>query len=100
MKQKLIDSLGTFGVIIYFIACTLFGILPAIMIGKSLFASLIIVSVQQLIPISSCVFWVWGLFGAIAGKQDLWAYIYYVMFVVIFAPFFISTILDIIQKRK
>lgn len=85
---------------IWFILCLLIGILPAVMIANSIFISIIIVTIQQLFPLTSVIFWIWGLICAIGGKQDIWAYIYYVAFVVLFGPYFIKHILDFIQRRK
>ena len=97
MKSKLLSSLGSVGLVLYYIGCLLVSVLPPLMIGKSFFITLLIISVQQFIPATSAIFWVWGLVCAIQGRQDIFAYIYYVLFVVLFIPYFISIIASIIQ---
>ena len=48
--------------------------------------------INMILPPASVVFWIWGLVCAINGVQDVFAIVYYVAFVVMWLPFFISTI--------
>lgn len=94
MKEKLHNILGGFGAAVYFIISILVSVLPFVMIGASFWLNLLFFGIVQFIPAASAIFWVWGLVAAINGVQDIFAIIYYVLFVVMFLPFFISIILD------
>ena len=103
MKQKLSDLLGSFGVILYFIISITVSVMPFVMIGLPFWINLLFFTILQFFPGLSIVFWVWGLIAGIKGVQDLWAIIYYILFAVMFLPFFISVILDSIPflgKKK
>ena len=98
MKEKLMSRFGLFGGILWLIVSSLIYVLPFVMIGGSFWLSLLLIIIAYFLPASSVVFWVWGLVCAIQGPQDVWAIIYYVLFVVMFLPFFISVVCDLIDK--
>lgn len=100
MKEKLMNALGTAGIILWYLVSLLIAIIPFVMIGASLLLNLLFFGIVQFFPASSVVFWIWGLVCAIKGPQDAWAIIYYVLFVIMFLPFFVSTILSLFNKRK
>lgn len=100
MKEKLLNAFGTLGGILWFIVSTLVYVLPFVMIGASFWLNLLFFGIVQFIPASSVVFWIWGLIRAIQGQQDVWAITYYVLFAVLFLPFFVSTICDIFNSLK
>lgn len=97
MKDKLQSILGGFGAAIYFVISLLVSVLPFVMIGTSFWLNLLFFGIIQFFPTASVFFWIWGLVAAINGVQDIFAVIYYVLFVVMFLPFFISTILDFLS---
>ena len=97
MKDKLISTLGVFGGIIWFLVSALISFLPLAMIGGSFWLNLLFFAILFFIPSTSAIFWVWGLVCAIQGQQDAWAIVYYVLFVVAFLPYFVSTILGLIR---
>ena len=99
MKEKLMNALGTAGIIIWYIVSLLIAVIPFVMIGASFFLNILFFGIVQLFPPSSVVFWIWGLVCAIKGPQDTWAIIYYVLFVIMFLPFFINSILSIFKKH-
>lgn len=99
MKEKLQDSLSVFGVILYYLIKIVVCVMPFIMIGTSFLWTFIFLCINSFIPSSSIVFWIWGLVSAINGTQDFWAYLYYVLFGIVFMPFFVSTILDLFVKK-
>ena len=99
MKEKLINALGSFGVILYYILQTIVSVLPFIMIGGNFFVTFLLILVNMFLPFASAIFWIWGLVCAIQGVQDIWAIIYYVAFVVVWIPFYISTILSVFSKK-
>ena len=99
MKEKLINALGSFCVILYYILQTIVSVLPFIMIGGNFFVTFLLILVNMFLPFASAIFWIWGLVCAIQGVQDIWAIIYYVAFVVVWIPFYISTILSVFSKK-
>ncbi len=99
-KEKVLGTLGGFGFIFVFLLRILIATLPFVMIGGNFFFTLLLVSVNYFIPLTSVVFWVWGLVCAIQGVQDIWAILFYITFIAIWIPFFISTIISVFQKRK
>jgi hypothetical protein len=98
-KEKLSNALGTFGTVLYFLIRLIISILPFVMIGGNFFLTLLLISINTFVPFASAVFWIWGLVCAIKGVQDIWAIIYYIAFVLIWIPFFISKIVSIFSKE-
>ena len=94
MKEKLLNALGMFGGILWFIVSSLIYVLPFVMIGGSFWLNLLLFGIVYFFPPSSVIFWVWGLVCAIQGPQDVWAIIYYILFAIAFIPFFVSMILE------
>lgn len=100
MKDKLMNTLGAIGVGLWYLVSLLIAVMPLVMIGAPFLLKLLLIAIVQFIPATSGIFWVWGLICAIRGPQDIIAIIYYVLFAIIFLPFFISTVLDFFNKRK
>ena len=98
MKEKLLNTLGIFGGILWFIVSALIYVLPFVMIGASFWVNLLLFGIVYFFPYTSAIFWVWGLVCAIQGPQDVWAIIYYVLFVIAFIPFFVSIITNLLSK--
>jgi hypothetical protein len=98
MKEKLLTTLGIFGGILWFFVTGLIYFLPFLMIRASFWLNLLLVGIVYFVPSTSVIFWVWGLVCAIQGQQDVWAIIYYVLFAVMFIPYFISLVCDLIGK--
>ena len=98
MKEKLLNSLGIFGVIIWWLISGFIAFLPLAMIGGSFWLNLLLFNIIFFIPSSSVVFWIWGLVCAINGSQDAWAIVYYVLFAVLFLPYFLSTFISMLGK--
>lgn len=99
IKEKLIATLGGFGLILFYGLRLLVCILPFVMIGGNIFVTFLLVSIDFLFPFVSPIFWIWGLVCAIKGVQDVWAIIYYIAFIVIWIPFYISTIAQLFSKK-
>lgn len=99
MKEKLIGIFGVFGIVLFYITRLIIAILPFVMIGGNFFVSLLLISINTFVPFASAVFWIWGLICAINGVQDVWAFVYYVAFAVIWIPFYISTIASFFKKN-
>lgn len=99
MKEKMINALGAAGIGLWYLVSLLIAVIPFVMIGASFLLNVLFFGVVQFFPASSIIFWIWGLVCAIKGPQDAWAIIYYILFVIMFLPFFINSILSIFQKR-
>ena len=100
MKEKLMNAVGTVGIILYYLVSLFICVIPFVMIGASFFLNVIFFAIVQFFPATSIIFWIWGLVCAIKGVQDIWAIIYYILFVVLFVPFFISAVLDLFSSKK
>lgn len=100
LKEKINNTLGTFGIVLLFVIRGIVAILPFVMIGGNFFLTVFLISINTFVPFASAVFWFWGLICTIKGVQDIWAIIYYIAFVLIWIPFFISTIVSMFSKKK
>ena len=87
IKEFLLNSLGTFGILLFYAISLLITVYPLIMFEMSWWLYIILALIVQLvivnIPFGLEVLWIIGLIGAISGKQDIFAVIYYVLFVLI-----------------
>ena len=98
IKEKMIGTLGAFGFILYYIISILVCILPFVMIDLNFILTFVLIVINYLFPLSSIIFWIWGLVGAINGPQDIFAIIYYICFAILWLPFFISILTSLIRK--
>jgi len=98
IKEKLQSSFGAIGSILYFIVILFVSILPIIMINTSFWLDILFFFLMDILPVSSIVFWVWGLVKTIQGPQDWLAIVYYISFAVLFLPFIITTIVGFFSK--
>lgn len=99
-KTSIKDYLTFTSGILYYIVSLFVSILPFVMIGANFFVNLLLIGINMFFPLSSIIFWIWGLICAINGVQDVWAIIYYILFVIIWIPFYISIIIDTIKSFK
>ena len=99
IKEEIVNALGVFGLVLYYLVQLMIVILPFVMIGGGFFLMLLLTTIEFFFPLTSVVFWIWGLVCAIKGAQDIWAIMYYIAFVVIWIPFFVSTVLSIFSKK-
>lgn len=100
LKSKLMDALGSVGIILWYLISLLIAIIPLVMIDASFGLNLLLLAVVLFIPATSGIFWIWGLVCAINGPQDAIAIIYYVLFAIMFLPYFINAVLSFFIKRK
>ena len=94
------NALGAVGIGLWYLVSLLVAVIPLVMIDAPFLLNLLLLAIVLFIPASSGVFWVWGLICAIRGPQDIIAIVYYVLFAIMFLPFFISTVLNLFRKRK
>ena len=87
IKEFLLTSLGTFGLLLFYVIGILLTVFPLIMFDMSWWLYMILALIVQLvvvnIPFGLEVLWTVGLIGAISGKQDIFAVIYYILFALI-----------------
>ena len=100
LKEKLEGLLGTAGCVLFFVIRLIVCLLPFVMIGGGFFITFVLIAIQYFIPLSTAVFWIWGLVCAIQGVQDIWAIVYYIAFTVIWIPSYISTISSLFSKSN
>ena len=100
LKEKLQSTLGAIGGILFYLISLTIYILPLVMIGASFWWDLLFFAILYFFPVSSIVFWIWGLVCAITGPQDAWAIIYYVLFAVMWVPFFVSTVRELLSSER
>jgi hypothetical protein len=98
-KEKISNLLGNIGCVLVAIIRLIIATLPFVMIGGNFFRFFILSTIQSFFPITTIVFWIWGLVCAIKGVQDIWAILFYIAFVLIWIPFFISTIISTFSKK-
>ncbi len=98
MKEKLVDKLGIAGLILFYIILLIVSFMPllALPIGGILF--FVFAALMYFIPASSAFFWVWGLICVLGGRQDAFAIIYYVCFVIVFMPVFLDAAVHLYEK--
>ncbi|MBR2869806.1 MAG: hypothetical protein IKB98_00280 [Clostridia bacterium] len=107
IKDWLKEKLGTIGVVISFLLPLLILALPFVMIGLPFWATALIIFlylILQGLPIIGLIFdialWVWGLIAAINGKQDFFAYLYYVVFGIFAIDFIVRTVAIFNETKK
>ena len=90
IKDFLLTSLGTFGLLLFYAIGLLLTVYPLLMFKMSWWLYMILALIIQLIvvniPFGLEVLWIIGLIGAISGKQDIFAVIYYILFVLLVVP--------------
>ena len=96
IKDFLLTSMGTFGFVLYFAIAILITVFPLLMFNMPHWLYLVLALLVQfvLINIPFCmeILYIIGLFGAIGGKQDIIAIIYYVVFALMVVPTIIRLI--------
>lgn len=96
IKDFLLNSMGSFGFVIFFLISTLVCILPILMFelpfGLTIILALVVEFVLINIPFVFEILYVIGLFGAMAGPQDFIATIYYIVFAIVIGSCIINLI--------
>lgn len=96
IKDFLLNSMGSFGFVIFFLISTLVCILPILMFelpfGLTIILALVVEFVLINIPFVFEILYVIGLFGAMARPQDFIAIVYYIVFAVVIGSFVVNLI--------
>lgn len=103
IKDFLLTSMGTLGLVLYFAVAILITILPLLMFKMPfllyLLLALLIQTILINIPFCMEVLYIIGLFGAINGKQDIFTIIYYIVFALIVIPTIVRLISLLFTKE-
>ena len=104
IKDFLLNSLGVIGFVIYYLVALAVSVFPLLMLNMPwwlyIILSLIDIYFVGNIPLATEILWIIGLFGAIFGKQDIFAIIYYIMFVIIVGGFIVRLIKVSLSKDE
>ena len=104
LKDFLSNTLGIAGFILYFVFSMFICVMPVLMFDLPWWAytliCLLIIYVLVNIPGFTELSWIIGLVGAIKGKQDIFAIIYYIVCAIIVGTFIYRLIKMFIQERK
>lgn len=108
MKDKLVNALGWFGYIIYFLIVSILAFIPLSILQFSFWINILIIPVILFIPfwgdIAEFLLWAISFPKAISGEQDVWAIIYYIGLVVYaitsLLPTVINWIILLIEKIR
>lgn len=102
IKDFLLTSLGTFGFVLFYAIVIFMTVYPLLMFEMSWWLYMILALIIQLvvvyIPFGLEVLWIIGLIGAISGKQDAFAVIYYILFVLIIGSTIVKLVKIFISK--
>ena len=97
IKDFLLTSLGTGGMLLFYTISIFITVFPLIMFEMPWLLYIVLALLVQFvivkIPFGLEVVWIIGLIGAISGKQDIFAIIYYILFVLIIG----STIIRLVK---
>ena len=98
LRQKLSDSFGFFGVILYYVISLAIVSLPMVVFWDSVVLSFLYFIGYWIFPPISGIFWIWGLFRVISCPQGTFSIIYYIAFVIMFLPFFVAILRSLFAK--
>lgn len=91
IKDYFKTSLGVIGYILYLLLAAFVSFMPVLMFDLPLWAYFLICTLITFvlghIPAFTELSWLIGLVGAINGKQDIWAIIYYIACAIIVGTF-------------
>lgn len=100
LKETLSSTLGVFGFILTYLMSAFVIIFPTLIIDVPFVLDILFILLIWFFPITSIVFWVWSFIIAITGPQDLLAIVFYIVSIIIFIPYIINVILDIIDNFR
>lgn len=90
MKEKLISSLGSFGLVLYYILSLFMAFFPLWFLHLPVWAFFLLVILFQFVPALCSIAWIVVLFFVIKAPQTSLSVVYYILFVVLFLPNLVS----------
>lgn len=103
IKDFLLTSLGTFGMVLFYAISLFITVYPLLMFDMPWLLYMILALIVQFfiinIPFGIETLWVIGLVGAISGKQDTFAVIYYILFALIIGHALINLLRILFSRR-
>lgn len=100
MKNKLTAIFGAFGAVLYWIIRAIIAIIPVFILDLPFWADFLIFFAIGLLPELSIVVWIWSFIVALQMPIDIIVIIYFISFVIVFVPFMIGVITDLISWIK
>ena len=92
VRTRFFGFLSAVSGIVYYIILLFVAIIPIVMINLPFWFKPFLLGIMFFIPATSAIFWIWGLISTITGPQDVFAIIYYILFGILFLPFFVKLI--------
>ena len=96
--KDLLLNLGGAGIILFYIVLSIIAVLPIFHIDVPLLLSFVFIVLAYMLPFSNVVFWIWGLVEVICNYSGFWEILYYVLFVVLWIPSFVSDIVSLLSR--
>nr|DAV53643.1 MAG TPA: hypothetical protein [Caudoviricetes sp.] len=90
MKEKLMSTLGVFGLILYYVYSLFTAFFPLWFLNLPTWAFFLLVILFQFVPMLCPIAWVVGLFFVIKAPQTTLSLVYYVLFALIVLKTFIG----------
>lgn len=91
IKEKLVTWFGAFGLVLYFIVSIALAFFPLVFLNFGFLIDFLIILAISCLPLVgslvNAVVWIWALVACIRGPQDIFAIIYYILFVINFFPY-------------
>lgn len=103
MKDKLQNSLGTFGIILYFVFSIVSCVMPFVILDTSfLWTFLLFAAIMFLGNLGNLlmfVLYIWAFVVAVQGPQDIFAIVFYLCFVAFVVPTVFAVIAALFKKK-
>ena len=103
MREKLLNSLGVFGYILWLLLGLVLYIIPLTFLPLSFLESSLIIFVISAIPFVGTLLqigvWIWSFPYALAGPIDIWVILYFVSLLISFLTMILPFITSLFSKR-
>lgn len=82
LREKLVNGLGTLGIVLYYIAMLIIAALPIVALQLPIWADFLIIFALEALPIPfiDIVLWIWGLVVVLQHPISTFSIIYFVCF--------------------
>ena len=100
IKERILQKFGLYGIFPWYTIMLIISIFPFVFIDCNFIIKVIFIGIQLFIPYTAIIFWIWGFIGAILGKQDIYAIIYYILFAGLMLPTIIPMFFSLFKKKN